>query len=55
MNDQKEFIEALATIMDVQSQEELEEGIKNLGEEGLKLMYQQLVAISHLVMIKKVG
>lgn len=41
MNDQKEFIEALATIMDVQSQEELEEGIKNLGEEGLKLMYQQ--------------
>lgn len=41
MNDQQEFIQVLATVMGVQSQEELEKGIQALGEEKLKALYEQ--------------
>ena len=41
MNDQKEFVEVLASVIGAESQEELENGIKDLGEQGLKIMYQQ--------------
>lgn len=41
MNEQQEFVQALASIMGVNNQEELEAGINNLGEKGIALLYQQ--------------
>ena len=40
MDDQKEFIQVLAAVMGVKSQEQFEKGIKDLGEDGLKTMYE---------------
>lgn len=40
MDDQKEFIQVLAAVMGVKSQEQLESGIKALGEDGIKTMYE---------------
>lgn len=40
MDDKKEFVQVLAAIMGVQDQSELEQGIKALGEDGLKTMYE---------------
>lgn len=40
MDDKKEFVQVLAAIMGVQDQSELEQGIKALGEDGLKAMYE---------------
>lgn len=41
MNDQEEFVKVLASVIGAKSQEELDNGIKDLGEQGLKIMYQQ--------------
>lgn len=40
MDDKKEFVQVLAAVMGVQDQGELEQGIKVLGEDGLKTMYE---------------
>ena len=40
MDDKKEFVQVLAAVMGVQDQGELEQGIKALGEDGLKTMYE---------------
>lgn len=40
MDDKKEFVQVLAAVMGVQDQSELEQGIKALGEDGLKAMYE---------------
>lgn len=40
MDDKKEFVQVLAAVMGVQDQGELEQGIKALGEDGLKAMYE---------------
>ena len=48
MDDQKEFIQVLAAVMGVKSQEQLESGIKALGEDGLKTMYETYKQVKNL-------
>ena len=48
MDDQKEFIQVLAAVMGVKSQEQFESGIKALGEEGLKTMYETYKQVKNL-------
>ena len=48
MDDQKEFIQVLAAVMGVKSQEQLESGIKVLGEDGLKTMYETYKQVKNL-------
>lgn len=48
MDDQKEFIQVLAAVMGVKSQEQLESGIKALGEDGLKTMYETYRQVKNL-------
>ena len=48
MDDQKEFIQVLAAVMGVKSQEQLESGIKSLGEDGLKTMYETYKQVKNL-------
>ena len=48
MDDQKEFIQVLAAVMGVKSQEQLESGIKELGEDGLKTMYETYKQVKNL-------
>lgn len=48
MDDQKEFIQVLAAVMGVKSQEQFESGIKALGEDGLKTMYETYKQVKNL-------
>lgn len=48
MDDQKEFIQVLAAVMGVKSQGQLENGIKALGEDGLKTMYETYKQVKNL-------
>ena len=48
MDDQKEFIQVLAAVMSAKSQEQLESGIKALGEDGLKTMYETYKQVKNL-------
>lgn len=48
MDDQKEFIQVLAAVMGVTSQKQFESGIKALGEDGLKTMYETYKQVKNL-------
>lgn len=48
MDNQKEFIQVLAAVMGVKSQEQFESGIKALGEDGLKTMYETYKQVKNL-------
>lgn len=48
MDDQKEFVQVLAAVMGVQDQSQLEQGIKALGEDGLKTMYETYQQVKNM-------
>ena len=48
MDDQKEFVQVLAAVMGVQDQGQLEQGIKALGEDGLKTMYETYQQVKNM-------
>ena len=48
MDDQKEFVQVLAAVMGVQDQSQLEQGIKALGEDGLKAMYETYQQVKNM-------
>ena len=48
MDDKKEFVQVLAAVMGVQDQGELEQGIKDLGEDGLRAMYETYKKVKNM-------